>query len=65
MMLFSLKAILRDLGRVCQEITSYYTEERYPFFVSEPSKEEIAEALAMAKELVKMILEKIKYHYIT
>ena len=45
--------------RICQEITSYYTEERYPYFVSEPSKEEVAEALKLAKELVKRILEKI------
>ena len=41
--------------KICQEITSYYMEERYPFFVSEPNKEEVAEALAMAKEFVKRI----------
>ena len=45
---------------ICQEITSYYIEERYPFFAPEPSKEEVADALDTAKELVKRILETIK-----
>lgn len=45
---------------ICQEITSYYTEERYPFFVPEPGKEEVAEALEMVKELIMRILEKIE-----
>ena len=33
-----------DLDRV---IYPYYIKERYPFFVSDPSKEEVAEALEM------------------
>lgn len=52
-----------DLERfrsVCQQINPYYTEERYPFFISEPSKEEVAKALEMAKNLVKRILEEMK-----
>jgi HEPN domain-containing protein len=51
---------LERFREICQEITSYYMEERYPFFVSEPNKEEVAEALEMATELVKRILEEMK-----
>jgi len=45
---------------VCQRINPYYIEERYPFFLPKPDKEEVAKSLRAAKELVKRILEKIK-----
>jgi HEPN domain-containing protein len=45
---------------ICEEVNFYYTAEGYPFFVSEPSREEVAGDLEMAKELVKRILEEMK-----
>jgi hypothetical protein len=45
---------------ICEEVNFYYTEEGYSLFVSEPSREEVAGDLEMAKELVKRILEEMK-----
>ena len=43
---------------VCQQITEYYIEERYPSLVSSRlTKEEIREGLEKAKELASKILE--------
>lgn len=44
----------RDL---CLEVTPYYIQERYPFFITEPSSEEIRQLLDLTKELVATIQE--------
>lgn len=42
---------------ICQRVTTYYTIDRYPFFVrSEVSEKEIREGLKKAKELKNKIL---------
>jgi HEPN domain-containing protein len=44
----------------CQQITEYYTEERYPFLDASPlSKEEIRTALEEVKRLRQKIAENI------
>ena len=41
---------------ICEQVTEYYTPERYPFFEEiPPTKEEIEEALRRTEELVKKI----------
>lgn len=40
---------------ICQEVTAYYFQDRYPFLTVGPSRKEIESALKQAKDLVKKI----------
>ena len=43
---------------LCQEVTEYYTEERYPFFVSSKlHKDEIMLKMQQVKELIEKLLK--------
>lgn len=49
-------AELENYLSLCQEVSAYYFEERYPFFISkELTKKEVEEAYEFAKELVKKL----------
>lgn len=37
--------------QLCQEITTYYFEDRYPFFIAAPSKEEVEENFKRATKV--------------
>lgn len=45
--------------RLCEEVTPYYFEDRYPFFSEPPSKEEVEGNLIMAGELIHIIKEEV------
>lgn len=46
--------------RLCEEVTTYYFEDRYPFFAEPPSKEEVKENLKIATELIQIIKKDIE-----
>ncbi len=46
---------LKRFRRLCAEITAYYVQERYPFFGTEPSLEEVEENFRQARSLVERI----------
>ncbi|MFH1563527.1 MAG: HEPN domain-containing protein [Nitrospirota bacterium] len=44
---------LEQFRDLCLEVTPYYIEERYPFFIEEPSAEDIKHYFKLAKEFIK------------
>lgn len=52
---------LIQFQRLCEGVTPYYLEDRYPFFAEAPSKEEVEENLKAAEELIQIIKGDIKY----
>lgn len=49
-----------QFSQICEEVTTYYFEERYPFFINSPSKEEIEENLKIVAGLIKIIKREIQ-----
>lgn len=45
--------------QLCEEVTPYYFEDRYPFFGGVPSSEEVEGNLSLAKELIQIIKEEM------
>jgi len=48
---------LKKFRRLCAEVTAYYIQERYPFFGTKPSREEVEANLERARGLVELIEE--------
>jgi HEPN domain-containing protein len=51
---------LEKFRSLCEEITVFYFEARYPFFKEGPTAQEVNQYLTHTKEFIKTILEEIK-----